>query len=510
MGGDPMAEYLLEMRDVTKRFPGVLALNKVTLQLKKGEILGICGENGAGKSTLMKVLSGTYPHGTYEGEIRYEGKPVTLRDVSDAQKIGIEMIYQEINMVLASSIAENLYLGNLPGKGQKVDFPALYAQTEKILERVGISADPRDRVGKLNSGQMQMVALMRAYIKDPRILVLDEPTSALTSQEVDQLMDILNELRGKGVSCIYISHKLDEVYRICDRVMVLRDGQSVATHDIHEVSEETLIEEMVGRKIENLYPKVTVPIGEVVMEVEGLSVPHPTIKDRNIVEDISFSLRKGEILGIGGLVGAGRSEILGAIFGQITKGVKKTVKIEGKPVEIGSPADAIDNGIGFVTEERKLNGFVWMLSIRDNMYLASLKEMPTKGRFMIDAKEENARTSSMFDRLKIKAPSIHTIVNTLSGGNQQKVVLSKWLLKSPKILFVDEPTKGVDVGAKAEIYALMGELVKSGISIVMVSSDMPELLAMSDRVLVISSGHITGEFDREHLSEEAVMRAAIK
>ena len=332
----------------------------------------------------------------------------------------------------------------------------------------------------------------------------------ISHEEVDQLMDILNELRSRGVSCIYISHKLDEVYRICDRVMVLRDGQSIRVHDIQEVDEQTLIEEMVGRKIENLYPKVSVPIGDVVMKVEHLSVPHPTIKNRNIVEDISFSVRKGEILGIGGLVGAGRSEILGAIFGQITKGVTKTVEIEGKSVQISGPPDAIDHGIGFVTEERKLNGFVWMLSIRDNMYLPSLKEIPTKGGIMIDAKEENKRTTYMFDRLKIKAPSIHTIVNTLSGGNQQKVVLSKWLLKSPKILFVDEPTKGVDVGAKAEIYSLMGELVKSGISIVMVSSDMPELLAMSDRVLVISSGHITGEFDREHLSEEAVMRAAIK
>ena len=292
--------------------------------------------------------------------------------------------------------------------------------------------------------------------------------------------------------------------------LVLRDGQSIRVHDIHEVDEQTLIEEMVGRKIENLYPKVNVPIGDVVMKVEHLSVPHPTIKNRNIVEDISFSVRKGEILGIGGLVGAGRSEILGAIFGQITKGVTKTIEIEGQSVQISGPPDAIDHGIGFVTEERKLNGFVWMLSIRDNMYLPSLKEIPTKYGIMIDAKEENKRTTSMFDRLKIKAPSIHTIVNTLSGGNQQKVVLSKWLLKSPKILFVDEPTKGVDVGAKAEIYSLMGELVKSGISIVMVSSDMPELLAMSDRVLVISSGHITGEFDREHLSEEAVMRAAIK
>lgn len=504
-----MAEYLLEMRNVSKKFPGVLALDRVQLQLKKGEILAICGENGAGKSTLMKILSGTYPHGTYEGEIRYEGKPVKITDVSVAQKLGIEMIYQEINMVLQSSIAENLYLGNLPVKGRMVDFKKLYADTQEILDHVGIKAKATDRVGSLNSGQMQMIALMRAYIKNPRILVLDEPTSALTNSEVDQLMDILSELRSRGTSCIYISHKLEEVYRICDRVLILRDGQTINSHEISEVKSETLIEEMVGRKIENLYPKEIVDIGNEMMRVEHLNVPHPTIKNRNIVNDITFSVKKGEILGIGGLVGAGRSETLAAVFGQLDKGVSKKVFVEGKEVTIHNPGDAIDAGIGFVTEERKLNGFVWMLSIRDNMFLASLKDLPGKGIFLDEAKENEA-CKSMFDKLRIKAPSIHTKVNTLSGGNQQKVVLSKWLVKSPKILFVDEPTKGVDVGAKAEIYNLMGELVKTGVSIVMVSSDLPELLAISDRIIVLGSGHITGEFSKETMSETAVMSAAIK
>ena len=322
-------------------------------------------------------------------------------------------------------------------------------------------------------------------------------------------MDILNELRKRGVSCIYISHKLEEVYRICDRVLVLRDGKTIDTHDIHEVNEQILIEQMVGRKIENLYPKKTVPIGEEVLRVEHLSVPHPTIKNRNIVDDVSFELKKGEILGIGGLVGAGRSEILGGIFGQLSEGVEKKIFIKGKEVNIKNPSDAINAGIGFVTEERKLNGFVWMLSIRDNMYLASLDKLPVKG-LLVDEIEENRLSKSMFDRLRIKAPSIHTKVNTLSGGNQQKVVLSKWLINAPTILFVDEPTKGVDVGAKAEIYGLMGDLVESGISIIMVSSDLPELLAISDRVLVVSNGKITGEFSRDNVSEEAVMRAAIK
>ena len=504
-----MSEYILEMRDVTKKFPGVIALNEVRLQLKKGEILGICGENGAGKSTLMKILSGTYPYGTYKGEILYNGKPIKISDVATAQNLGIEMIYQEINMVLESSIEENLFLHNLPVKNHFVDFKRLHRETKEILDQIGIEASPKDRVGTLNSGQMQMIALMRAYIKHPKILVLDEPTSALANAEIEQLMKILKSLREQGVSCIYISHKLDEIYKICDRVMVLRDGHTIGVHDIHEVDQSTLIEEMVGRKIENLYPKTVVEIGQEAMRVEHLSVPHPTIKGKNIVDDISFNVHKGEILGIGGLVGAGRSETLAGIFGQLQEGVHKKVFINEKEVRIQKPADAINAGIGFVTEERKLNGFVWMLSIRDNMFLASLKELAGKGPF-IDAKEENQRCQNMFDKLRIKAPSINTKVNTLSGGNQQKVVLSKWLVRNPDILFVDEPTKGVDVGAKAEIYSLLGELVSQGIAIVMVSSDLPELLAISDRVLVMNSGKIVKELDRNQFSETAVMSAAIK
>ena len=504
-----MAEYLLEMRHVVKKFPGVTALKNVDLQLGYGEILGICGENGAGKSTLMKILSGSYPYGTYEGEIYIGGEKVKFTGVQDAKKYGIEMIFQEINMVLSSSVAENLFLGNLPGKGNLVDFKTLYRETKKILEEVHVQANPKDLASHLNSGQMQMIALMRACIQNPKILVLDEPTSALTNREVRQLMNMLKNLREKGVSCIYISHKLEEVFEICDRVMVLRDGETISCRKTQELEEKILIEEMVGRTVENLYPKTDVEIGEEVMKVEHLTIPHPVIKNRNIVEDISFHLKKGEILGIGGLVGAGRSEILGAIFGQIDKNVKKNVWIEGKEVTIHSPQDAISAGIGFVTEERKRNGYVWMLSIKDNMFLTSLKELPTRFKIFVDARRERAKAVEVFERLRVKAPSVDTKVNNLSGGNQQKVVLAKWLVKNPKILFVDEPTKGVDVGAKAEIYKLLGELAENGISIVMVSSDMPELVSVSDRVLVIGSGKITGEFKKEEISEEAIMAAAI-
>jgi ABC-type sugar transport system ATPase subunit len=503
-----MAEYLLEMRNVVKEFSGIPALRNVNMQLKRGEILGICGENGAGKSTLMKILSGSYVFGEYEGEIIFDGKPVQITSVRVAENLGIEMVYQEINMVLDLDIAENLNIGNLPGKGVFVDYKALYDQTQKILNYIQISANPKSKTRNLNSGQMQMISLMRAYIKNPKILVLDEPTSALTDWEVDLLMSILKELREKGVSCIYISHKLEEIYRICDRVLVLRDGETISCNDIGNIKQEKLIEDMVGRKVENLYPKSTAQIGDEVFRVEHLSIPHPTIKGRNIISDISFNLKKGEILGIGGLVGSGRSEILGALFGQIVRGVNKNIFIDSKKTLINGPRDAISAGIGLVTEERKRNGIIWMLSIKDNMLVASLKDIP--GKFFVDEKKEQSMAEKAFIKLRIKAPGMSTKVINLSGGNQQKVVLSKWLLKNLKILFIDEPTKGIDVGSKAEIYKLLGELAVGGMSILMVSSDMPELVSMSDRCIVINNGKITGEFNKTEINSETLMAAAIK
>jgi ABC-type sugar transport system ATPase subunit len=503
-----MAEYLLEMHNVVKKFSGIPALRNVNMQLKKGEILGICGENGAGKSTLMKILSGSYVFGEYEGEIIFEGKPIQITSVRVAENLGIEMVYQEINMVLDLDIAENLNVGNLPGKGLLVDYKTLYKETQKILDYIKIDASPRSKTRNLNSGQMQMISLMRASIKNPRILVLDEPTSALTDWEVDILMSVLEELRQEGVSCIYISHKLEEIYRICDRVMVLRDGETISCNEIGNIKQEKLIEDMVGRRIENLYPQTTARTGDEVFRVEHLSIPHPTIKDKNIISDISFNLKKGEILGIGGLVGSGRSEILGALFGQIVRGVKKDIFIDGKQVIVNKPRDAIGLGIGFVTEERKRNGIIWMLSIKDNMLVASLKDIP--GVLFVDEKTEKTIAEKAFVQLRIKAPGLHTKVINLSGGNQQKVVLSKWLLKNLRILFIDEPTKGIDVGSKAEIYKLLSELVLGGMSVLMVSSDMPELISMSDRCIVINNGKITGEFNKNEISSEAIMAAAIR
>lgn len=505
--GTAMSEIVLQMKDVTKRFPGVVALKNVNMELRKGEILGICGENGAGKSTLMKVLSGSYPASQYEGEICVNGKPEKFHSVADAQKMGIEMIYQELNMLLDASIAENLFVGNLPCRNGLVDFKKLYADTKELLDKVHMDLSPRTVVRPLNSGQMQMLALMRAYAKNPKILVLDEPTSALTDTETDILMDVLKELRDRGISCIYISHKLSEIYRICDRVLVMRDGQTISCRDRKDIKEDVLVSEMVGRKVENLYPKEHVEIGEEVFRVEELTVPHPTIKGKNIVENVSFSLHKGEILGIGGLVGAGRSEALGAVFGQYTKGVHKKVFIKGKEVEIRSPRDAIAAGIGFVTEERKRNGIIWMLGIRENISIASLDSL--SGRVFMKEKEEKQQVGKLFDKLRIKAPSMEQKLVNLSGGNQQKVILAKWLLKNPDILFIDEPTKGIDVGTKADFYQLMNELTRQGISIIMVSSDMPELVSMSDRCIVFSNGRISAELHRGEITETNVMKAAI-
>ncbi len=502
-----MNEILLEMRGVTKRFPGVLALDNVNLELHKGEILGICGENGAGKSTLMKVLSGSYAYGNYSGEIIIDGKKVEFHTVFDAQKSGIEMVYQENNMILNASVAENLFVGNLPSRFGWVNRNMLYGKTRELLDKVNLEIDPRMPVRLLNSGQMQLLSLMRAAAKSPRIFVLDEPTTAMTEREVDVLMDLLNKLRDEGVSILYISHKLEELFRLCERILVLRDGQTINVHDKTEVQRDVLIEEMVGRKVDNLYPKETHGFGEEVLSVENLSVPHPNIKGRNIVDNISFSVRKGEILGLGGLVGAGRSECLGAIFGQYTKNVKKEIRINGKQVQINSPQDAIRNGLGFITEERKFNGLIGIHSIRENMTLASLKAI--RGKLLVDRKKEKKLVGENCEKLRIKAPSIDTKLVQLSGGNQQKVILGKWLLSAPHILLVDEPTKGIDVATKAEFYQIMSDLTKQGVTIVLVSSDLPELMAMSDRLLVLANGRITAELEKSEINEKSFMSAAI-
>lgn len=500
-------EYILELKNVTKRFPGVIALKDVSISLKQGEVLAICGENGAGKSTLMKVLSGSYTSREYDGEIWVDGKQVDFTSVAVAEACGIEMVYQELNVMLDASIAENIYVGNLPMKKIFVDYSKLYEDTAEMLAQVGLALDPKQRVRGLNSGQMQMISIARALSKSPRIIVLDEPTSSLTDKETDILMDAIQRLRAKGVSFLFISHKLDEVFRIADRVVVMRDGEVITTNDIDSVTTDELVTAMIGRPIENMYPEHHCTSDREVLRVEHLTVPHPTIRDQNIVEDISFALHEGEILGIGGLVGAGRSEVLSAIFGYLYTGVKKEMWLNGEKVDIRSPKDAIRHGMGYVTEERKQTGFIWVHSIRENLTLACLKKISP--RWFVRKKQEKEMAQKMFDRLDVKAPSLETMMVNLSGGNQQKVVVGKWLLSEPKILLIDEPTKGIDVSTKAELYKIMCELTEKGFSIILVSSDMPELVSMSDRCLVLSNKHITGEFTGDEITQKNVMKAAI-
>ena len=503
-------EHTLEMRHVTKRFPGVLALNDVSLHLKSGEILAICGENGAGKSTLMKVLSGMYTSSQYDGEIWFDGQKVEHMDVKTARNIGIEMVYQETNVFLDGSVMENLFVGNLPGKGKFVDYKELKERSQELLDEVGIKVSPESVCRPLSSGQLQLLSIARARVKKPNIIVFDEPTSALTDSEVELLFNLTRKMQKEGVGIIYISHKLDEVFELADRVMVIRDGQCISDRDIKDTNNDKLIGEMIGRTMTDMYPHEASPAtDEVVLSVKHLTVPNPTATDLNIVEDISFELHRGEILGLGGLIGAGRSESLGAIFGQYREGVTKEVYLEGKKVDIKEPDDAIKLGIAFVTEERKRNGFVWLLPIYQNISLISLRRL-LPHKFLIDFKAEWEQAKTMFDRLRIKAPSMNTLAGTLSGGNQQKVVLGKWLVTNPKILFIDEPTKGIDVGTKAEFYQILRELTKQGISIIMVSSDMPELVNMSDRILVLSSGKIQGELTGEHRTQKEVMELAIR
>jgi len=496
---------ILEMRNITKKFPGVIALDNVSFEAYTGEILALCGENGAGKSTLMKILSGSYPHSSYSGEIYINGQKCVFSNAAQSEKTGIAMIYQEISMHLDVSVAENLFLGRWFKKGGLIDWASMNNEAMKYLEMVGLDISPSEELRNLSASQQQLISIARALSKNPCILVLDEPTSPLTLNESDNLFRILHKLKEQGMCIILISHKLDEVFDNADCITVLRDGKTISSNNIVDVDRNRVVMDMVGREITSYYPKEIVDIGDVAFEVKNLSVPHPYTANKLIVEDISFQVRKGEILGIAGLVGAGRSESVNALFGK-TKKAAGEVFIDGLRVNINKPADAISNGIALLTEDRKADGTVAMLSIKENTTLASLKAVSKSG--MLSSKQEREHTKEYFEKVKIKAPSINTLVQQLSGGNQQKVVLAKWLMRRPKVLILDEPTRGVDVGAKYEIYKIMMELVKQGIAIIMISSELPELLSMSDRVIVLAGGGVQGEMEASECTQEIIMQYA--
>lgn len=501
-----MISSLLEMRSITKSFPGVRALDGVRLDLSTGEIHALVGENGAGKSTLIKILAGVYPHPEYGGEITLDGSVRSFANVREAENAGIAVIYQELSLVKDLSVAENIFLGREPRRFGIINWEELYSRAHQLLNDLHLQIDPLTPVRNLGIGQQQLVEIAKALSQDARILVLDEPTAALTDAEVETLFGILNSLRARGVAMIYISHKLDEVFRLSDRISVLRDGRTVGSNAARELDEGRVIAMMVGREVDQIFPKATHDRGNVVFETRNVTVEDPAVPGKVLVDHVGFTASKGEVLGIAGLMGSGRSELLMAIFGAHSGRKSAEIFVAGQPVQINQPADAIKHGIGFVTEDRKRYGLILDQTILRNMTLAGLRRL--SGRFFTDEDAEAVAGERSASELRIKATSVFTIAGTLSGGNQQKVVLAKWLLTNPRVLFLDEPTRGIDVGAKQEIYAQINKLAESGLAIILVSSELPEVLGLSDRVIVLHEGRITGEFTREEATPEAVMSCA--
>ena len=499
-----MTAPLLEMRAITKRFPGVLALDRVSFDVQGGEIHALVGENGAGKSTLMKVLGGVYQ--SYEGEIVLDGQPRHFGGVRDAENAGIAVVHQELSLVPEFDIAENVFLGREPRSVGVIRDEEMHSLAQRGLDELHLKLDAHTPVGYLGIGQQHLVEIAKALTHEARILVLDEPTAALTESEADVLFGILDKLRAKGAAIIYISHKLDEVFRLADRITVLRDGRTVGTNAASAIDTQRLIALMVGREVADIFPESHRTPGDAVFEARNVVVEDPNVRGKLLVDDVSFSVRRGEVLGIAGLVGAGRSELMMAIFGAHPGRKRGDFLVGGAPVDIGQPSDAIAAGIGFVTEDRKRFGLLLDHTIVTNLTLAALKRI--SGPLVTDVDAETAAGERSMKELRIKARSVFTIVGTLSGGNQQKVVLAKWLLTNPKVLFLDEPTRGIDVGAKQEIYQQIGRLAAEGMAIVLVSSELPEVLGLSDRVLVLHEGRLTGEFGREEAAAEAVMAAA--
>ena len=517
---------LLHMQAITKDFPGVRALDDVSFEVRPDEIHALCGENGAGKSTLIKILGGVYPYGTYAGQLRINGNEQRFHSVRDAERAGIAIIHQELALIPEMTVAENIYLGKEPCQFGTIDRHRLYHEADELLSQFGLTIPLHKPVHELGIGQQQLVeiakALGRSWYANTEsssralLLVLDEPTAALTESEVDILQQILTQLREKGVVCIYITHKLKEIFQIADRVTVLRDGKAVATHSIKssECTEEVLISQMVGRELTALFPKRRTASTDgngsspedVALRVENLST-YPSEPPQ--LADINFEVRRGEILGIAGLMGAGRTELISTIFGAYDGRWSGEIVIAGTPVQIQSPSDAIQHGIALVSEDRKRYGLLLDVDVVRNMTLASLgllSDLTSHG--IINDNMTLEKSEYYVDSLQIKTTSLAVPVHHLSGGNQQKVVLGKWLMTRPKVLFLDEPTRGIDVGAKAEIHILMAKLAQEGVAIVFVSSELPEILGMSDRVIVLHEGKITGEFINDNLTQEDILRCA--
>lgn len=502
-------DYILEMKHITKRFGNFTALEDMNISVKRGEIHAICGENGAGKSTLMKVLHGYYPYGTYEGEIRMDGRLLCSANTTDSQRAGIAMVYQEINCLGTLTVSENIFSSKMMyNKLGLVDYKAMHKECEKVFQAVGLDIDPRTLMGKLNTSQQQLVMFAKAVRENARLIILDEPTSSITKMEVDHMMEVVRSLQKDGITFLYISHKMDEIFALADRCTVIRDGKSIGTMAREEFSLGTIISMMVGRDIGDVYPKRTPKIGGEKLRIENLTIPHKRVKGRNVVDNVSFRLNKGEILGLAGMVGAGRSEICNGIYGAL-KRTSGTFFIDGKEVVINSVRDAMRNGISLLSEDRHESGlFLQDKTVKNNLTASILPRL--KQGIFLSGPKVTAASGKMMTELQIKAESMDSRITSLSGGNQQKVSLGRSLLAEPDILLLDEPTRGVDVGTKNQIYHLIYQLADAGISIIVISSELPELLNICDRFLVIAEGTIKGEMNREEASEEAIMQYAVQ
>lgn len=500
---------ILEMKNITKEFPGVKALSNVSFSVAEGEIHGLVGENGAGKSTLMKVLSGVYPHGSYTGEILFSGVVQNFASIRDSEKAGIAIIYQELALIPEMTVYENIFLGNEIKKGLSIDWNETIKRAGDVLKKVRLNVNPATKVKDLGVGKQQLIEIAKALSKDVKLLILDEPTAALNEDDSENLLNLLRELKEHGVTCILISHKLKEVIEIADTVTVLRDGKTISTLDAKkgEVSEGILIKNMVGREINNIYPKrEKQEFGEVVLEVRNWRAYNPSL-GRAVLRDVNFNVRKGEIVGIAGLMGSGRTELALSIFGNpLGYQIEGEIFVKNARKYFTHPRDAIEAGVAYVTEDRKGNGLVLIQDVKQNITLANLREI-SSGVVVNDNLEVKV-ANEYKSALNIKTPTVEQIVVKLSGGNQQKVSVAKWLFVKPDVLILDEPTRGIDVGAKFEIYTIMNRLVSQGMSIIMISSELPEILGMSDRIYIVSSGRIAGELPIDEANQEKIMQMA--
>ncbi len=506
-----MKDSILEMRSITKEFPGVKALGGVDLSIARGEVHALVGENGAGKSTLMNVLSGVYPHGSYAGAIVYEGKVRAFKSIHDSERIGIVIIHQELALIPYLSIGENIFLGNERSRGKVVDWERTRREARRLLELVGLDEDPRRRVMDLSVGKQQLVEIAKALSKSVKVLVLDEPTASLNEKDSEHLLDLIRQLKAKGITSILISHKLREITQVADSITILRDGKTIETlrKGRDPIDEGRIIKGMVGREIVDRFPRRVHAIGDIAFEIRGWTVYGPVSRERPVVDGACLNVRRGEVVGVAGLMGSGRTELAMSVFGRsFGERIEGEAYKDGKRVELGTVKGAIAHRIAYATEDRKTAGLNLMGDVKENVTIAALAKISPN---MVIDRDEEARAAELYRKaMSIKTPSILQKVGNLSGGNQQKVVLSKWIFADPDVLILDEPTRGIDVGAKYEIYTIINKLAVEGKAVIFISSELPEVLGMSDRIYVMSEGRIVGELGREEATQESVMECIMR